>query len=110
MILVKLCFLSVYLNLRINEFEEDMNKLLANAVEAVNGILAVFLILFPTISFGLSSTPTTFFGIEYNFGYLAGLVVGSILAFFICGLLAVFVSMRRELVQIREILESRGTP
>ena len=97
------------IDIRINEFEEDMNKLLANAVEAVNGILAVFLITFPTISFGLSSTPTTLFGIEYNFGYLTGLVVGSILALFICGLLAVFVSMRRELVQIREILESRVT-
>jgi len=77
---------------------QGMNSFLASIVGFLNGVLAIFFIIVGA-------------GVGHNFyeqgGLVIGLLVGLIVAILVCGLLAVFISMRSELIEIRRLLESR---
>jgi D-alanine-D-alanine ligase-like ATP-grasp enzyme len=75
-----------------------MNSFLASIVGFLNGVLAIFFIIVGA-------------GVGHNFygqdGLIVGLLVGLLVAILVCGVLAVFISMRSELIEIRRLLESR---
>jgi len=73
-----------------------MNKLLANIIGVLNGFLALLFI----IGGALIGADTHSDG-----GLVIGLVIGLILAITVCGVLAIFISMRDELTVIRGILD-----
>ena len=71
---------------------------LANIVGFLNGFLALFFIIGGAV-----------IGDSLNYqlegmGLVLGLVIGLILAIVVCGVLAIFISMRNELTQIRRLL------
>lgn len=75
-----------------------MNTFLANIVGFLNGVLALFFIIGGAV-----------IGYDLNYqlegmGLVFGLVIGLILAIVVCGVLAIFISMRNELTQIRYLL------
>jgi hypothetical protein len=75
-----------------------MNTFLANIVGFLNGVLALFFIIGGAV-----------IGYDLNYqlegmGLVFGLVIGFILAIVVCGVLAIFISMRNELTQIRYLL------
>lgn len=74
-----------------------MNSFLANALGVANTVLAALLILGSMAVFGNAV------GMG-GLGIVVGLVVGLVLAVVVCGLLAILVEIRRELVRIREAL------
>jgi len=83
-----------------------INTLLANAVGFLNGLFALVLIFGGAIV-GDYAEREGVFPVGMN-GAILGLVIGFIVAIVVCGLLAVFISMRNELVSIRRILEEQN--
>ena len=75
-----------------------MNHFLASIVGFLNGLLALILIIGGA---AIGSTLEDQFDIN---GVVIGLIVGIILAVVVCGLLAIFISMRNELIGIRRLL------
>ena len=80
-----------------------MNRLLANIVGFLNGLLA-FVFMIGGALIGHSQFD--------GMGLVLGLVTGIIFAIIICGVLAIFISMRNELITIRSLLnkQSQQTP
>jgi len=79
-----------------------MNSLLASIVGFLNGFLALIFIIGGAI-----------IGDSYNYqldgiGLVLGLVLGVILAIVVCGVLAIFISMRNELMAIRRLLNNQS--
>ncbi len=76
-----------------------MNKLLASALGYLNGLLAIVLV----VGGGLAGE-----ALRQTIGepsaIIWGLSLGMFLAIVVCGLVAVFISMRNELVAIRNLL------
>ena len=74
-----------------------MNDVLADILEALNALLALVLL----------GAPAVIVVVSYGMDYLViGLLLGAALSLVICGFLALFIAMRRELVKIRQILEA----
>jgi len=70
-------------------------RFLADTLEVLNALLALVL-------FG---APLVLVVARFGLGYVAlGLLLGAALSLVICGFLALFIAMRRELVKIRKIL------
>jgi len=74
-----------------------MNEILADILEALNALLALVLLGAPAV------IAVTSYGMDY---LGIGLLLGAALSLIICGFLALFIAMRRELVKIRKILEA----
>jgi len=69
-----------------------VNRILANAVGYLNALVAIALIVTGSLIFAPDN-------------YLVGAIIGFIGALIVCGLIALFIDMRIELIQIREVLE-----
>ena len=78
-----------------------MNGFLASILGYMNAFIALFLIL------GGGAVGSQFDDKFSGGGLIVGLIVGVVLAAIICGVLAIFISMRRELMVIRRLLEER---
>ena len=78
-----------------------MNGFLASILGYMNAFIALFLIL------GGGAVGSQFDDKFSGGGLIVGLIVGVVLAVIICGVLAIFISMRRELMVIRRLLEER---
>ena len=78
-----------------------MNSFLASILGYMNAFIALFLIL------GGGAVGSQFDDKFSGGGLIVGLIVGVVLAAIICGVLAIFISMRRELMVIRRLLEER---
>ncbi len=78
-----------------------MNGFLASILGYMNAFIALFLI------FGGGAVGFQFDDQFSGGGLIVGLIVGVVLAVIICGVLAIFISMRRELMVIRRLLEGR---
>ena len=78
-----------------------MNGFLASILGYMNAFLALFLIV------GGGAVGSQFDDKFSGGGLVVGLIVGVILAVIICGVLAIFISMRRELLVIHRLLEER---
>ena len=78
-----------------------MNTFLANIVGFLNGFLALFFII------GGAVIGDSYYILE-GMGLVLGLVIGLILAIVVCGVLAIFITMRNELTQIRRLLEKES--
>ena len=79
-----------------------MNSLLASIVGFLNGFLALLFIIGGAI-IGIS--------LDYQLngmGLVLSLVIGAILAIVVCGVLAIFISMRNELIAIRRLLDKQS--
>ncbi len=75
-----------------------MNRFLASIIGFLNGFIAlVFILGGGAIGHRMSE----------SYGLVLGLVCGLIVAILVCGFLAIFISMRAELVEIRRLIESR---
>ena len=79
-----------------------MNSFLARIVGFLNGFIALMFIICGAI-----------IGHEYDYqlddwGLVLGLVIGVILAVVVCGVLAIFISMRNELMAIRRLLDKQS--
>ena len=79
-----------------------MNSLLASIVGFLNGFLALVFIIGGAI-----------IGHEFDYqldglGLVLGLVIGVIIAIVVCGVLAIFISMRNELMAIRRLLDKQS--
>lgn len=75
-----------------------MNRFLASIIGLLNGFIAlVFILGGGVIGHSMSE----------SYGLALGLVCGLIVAILVCGFLAIFISMRAELVEIRRLIESR---
>jgi hypothetical protein len=79
-----------------------MNKFLADAIGTANAILAVLIVIGSAIAAGNAG----FRGFD-PLQAAGGLVAGAIVAVIVCGVLALLVEMRRELVEISTRLERR---
>lgn len=75
-----------------------MNHFLASIVGFLNGLLALILIIGGA---AIGSLLENQFNIN---GVVIGLIAGVILAVVVCGLLAIFISIRNELILIRRLL------
>jgi uncharacterized membrane protein YraQ (UPF0718 family) len=75
-----------------------MNRLLAGTVRLLNGFLAVALIVIGLVAGAASSQNSTA-------GALLGSIIGFIVALLACGMLALFIEMRTELIKIRMAVE-----
>ena len=78
-----------------------MNGFLASILGFMNAFIALFLIL------GGGAVGSQFDDKFSGGGLIVGLIVGVVLSVIICGVLAIFISMRRELMVIRRLLEER---
>ena len=88
-----------------------MNKFLASSIGYLNGFLAVAIILMS--GFGLRNAAQAQGATleAANGALLFGLLLGLVLAVMLCGVLAVFVEIRREVVAIREaVAKQNATP
>ena len=81
-----------------------MNKLLASLMGVLNGFLALFFIA------GGASLGVYLGQLADNgaLGLILGLVGGLFLAVMVCGVFAVFISIRSELIAIRSFLATRS--
>jgi uncharacterized membrane protein len=83
-----------------------MNRFLARSIGFYNSFLAVILVLGGVvIGAGLGQ-----YSGRTGVGVVLGLIVGIIVAVIVCGVLALFIEMRHELIKIRSSLESRTAP
>lgn len=70
-----------------------MNNFLATLVGYFNGLLAVIFIIASTL-------------IGHDFGFtIVGLLIGFLLSISICGIIAIFIAIRNELISIKNILD-----
>ena len=79
-----------------------MNSLLASIVGFLNAFLALFFVIGGAV-----------IGDSFNYqldgmGLVLGLIIGAILAIVVCGVLAIFISMRNELMTIRRLLDKQS--
>ena len=84
-----------------------MNKVLAATIRFLNGFLALFLVV---IGAALGRQYGLVMGLHGNSldastGAAIGVIGGFVAAVVICGILALFIEMRSELIRIREVLE-----
>jgi drug/metabolite transporter (DMT)-like permease len=84
-----------------------MNKLLAGAIRFLNGFVAVIFVIVGFVvgnvfSDRFSDVPPGAASLT-----ILGAVMGFMVAVIACGLLALFIEMRTELIKIREILEKQ---
>lgn len=74
-----------------------MNRILAGAVRFLNGFLALIFVMIGAVS-----------GLYYPQGSIENAIIGTIIGFVVallaCGLLALFIEIRSELIKIRETL------
>lgn len=77
-----------------------MNRLLAGTVRFLNGLLAIVLVVAGAVVGSVY---------VHAVGFIAGGILGLILAAIICGFLALVIEIRSEIVRIREALE-RSNP
>ena len=75
-----------------------MNRLLAGTVRLLNGFLAVALVIIGLVAGAGTSQNSAA-------GALLGAIIGFIVALLACGMLALFIEMRTELIRIRTALE-----
>jgi hypothetical protein len=77
-----------------------MNRLLAGAIRFLNGFLAIIFVIVGAVAGATfpQGSPTY---------ALIGAIVGFVVALLACGLLALFIEIRTELIKIREALENR---
>jgi hypothetical protein len=77
-----------------------MNKLLAGAIRFLNGFFAVLFVIVGAVAGATfpQGSPTH---------ALIGAIVGFVVALLACGLLALFIEIRTELIRIREALEKK---
>ena len=76
-----------------------MNRFLASVISFLNGFIElVFILGGGAIGHSMSE----------SVGMELGLVCGLIVAILVCGFLAIFISMRAELVEIRRLIQSRS--
>lgn len=90
-----------------------MNSLLASIVGFLNGLLAlIFIICGAVVGLNFDSIMAEYLGYPYssfgNYGVILGLIIGFIFAVLFCGLLALFISMRKELIAIRRLLDKQS--
>ena len=78
-----------------------MNRMLSSIVGFLNGFLALAFLL---IGVGVGNTLNDEMG---GAGVFVGIIGGLVLAVLFCGVLAVFISMRDELINIRQLLEQK---
>lgn len=78
-----------------------MNKILAASIRALNGAFAIIIIL---LGAGIGDATASQFGASQESGTIIGAVAGFLLALILCGLLALFIEMRTELIKIRILL------
>ena len=76
-----------------------MNKLLAKLLVILNGLIALIFIV---------AGAAAGYAVSEGTGLILGLLGGMIFAIFFCGYAAVFVSMRDELVAIRDLLSKQS--
>jgi hypothetical protein len=67
-----------------------MNKFLADSLSSVNALIAILIIFVPGIAAGVAA--------ENLLAFIAGCLVGLILAILICGTLALLINIRNEIV------------
>jgi hypothetical protein len=84
-----------------------MNKLLAGAIRFLNGFVAVIFVIVGFVVGNVFSD--RFSDVPPGAARLTilGAVMGFMVAVIACGLLALFIEMRTELIKIREILEKQ---
>jgi hypothetical protein len=77
-----------------------MNKVLAGAIRFLNGFIAIILVIVGAVVGATfpQGSPTY---------ALIGAIVGFVIALLACGLLALFIEIRTELIKIREVLENK---
>jgi hypothetical protein len=80
-----------------------MNNFFANLIRYGNGVFAVLVILFFVLLHGFSEE----FKKPSISGLGVGLVYGVVFATLLCGTLAIILSIRTELIKIRELLEKK---
>jgi hypothetical protein len=80
-----------------------MNKLLAESVRFLNGLIALLLILMGALAGRVGAAGTTTGSAEA--GMIVGAVLGFVVAVVVCGVLATFIEIRNELVAIRTALQ-----
>ena len=78
-----------------------MNKLLAESVRFLNGLVAILLIVIGAMAGRIGAAQS--FGNPEG-GMIIGALLGFIVAVMFCGLLATFIEIRNELVAIRQAL------
>ena len=84
-----------------------MNRLLATTVGFLNGLLALILIIGGAAIGHYLNDQLVNYGVQVsNYGGVFGFFIGVMLAIIICGWLAIFISMRNELIEIRRLLTS----
>ena len=84
-----------------------MNSLLASTVGFLNGFLALIFIIGGTAIGHYLNDQLVNYGVQVsNYGGIFGFVIGVMIAIIICGWLAIFISMRNELIEIRRLLSS----
>ena len=81
-----------------------MNYLLASIVGFLNGFLALLFIVSGAI---MGHTYFSYNNLNEVTGLVVGLVIGVIVAIVVCGVLAIFISMRSELMAIRRLLDKQ---
>ena len=80
-----------------------MNDFFANLIRYGNGVFAVLVILFFVLLHGFSEQIDQ----PVILGLGVGLLYGVVFATLLCGTLAIILSMRSELIKIRELLEKK---
>jgi hypothetical protein len=83
-----------------------MNKFLAEILGFLNGLLALLIIL-SGAAIGVTQVGGSGAGL---FGLFFGLIGGIVTAGIVCGLLAIFIEIRSELIKIRIELTERPLP
>jgi membrane associated rhomboid family serine protease len=77
-----------------------MNKVLAAAIRFLNGVIAIILVIVGAVVGAAFPQGSPIYA-------LIGAIVGFVVALLACGLLALFIEIRTELIKIREVLESK---
>jgi hypothetical protein len=81
-----------------------MNRFLADALKAANGLAALLVIVVATLAGAGSSGRMNISTIA---GGVMGLLIGTVISVLVFGALALIIDMRSELIRIRTALEAR---